>query len=126
MNEEYQLITLLLPIAGAIATIAGAVLTVQKVRKNIQEERDAELAKTLELAKENTERQITAVEVQISSLKTEMENLRFNVNRDFEYFRQSYTSEMRAVGLKIEDLKSEISSQHTQLLNFLAKLVDKK
>lgn len=113
-------------VAGAITAIGGAYLTVRKVQKDHKSERELEAAKVLQDAKEALVLVETKLASEIDSLKLALENLQDNVDKDISHMRETYNGEIRFLGQKIEELRSEVRNQHGQLVGLLTKMIDKK
>lgn len=127
----------LIILSGAITTIGGAWLTVRKLSKDFRKERDLEAAKILQDAKEavgklkaafESKREVTIQEInsKFNALEVRLENLEDSVAKDFAHVRETYNGEIRNLGDKIEDLRSELRSQHGQLVTLLGKMIDNR
>lgn len=136
MDANIQL-TSILVFAGAISTVCAAWLKIRKLSKDLKKERDLEAAKILQEAKEadakmkailEAKREILYQEItnKIDSLKTRLDNLEDSVAKDFSHVRETYNGEIRNLGDKIEDLRSELRSQHGQLVTLLGKMIDSR
>lgn len=133
VNIQFQA---LIALAGAVVTFGTAWLTIRKINKEYQKDRLTESAKILQLAKEADERLKTAweskrdimvqeINSKINSLEDRLENLEQSVAKDFAHVRETYNGEIRNLGDKIEDLRSELRNQHGQLVQLLTKMIDR-
>lgn len=125
MNIDYQLIQLMFPIAGAIVTFGGAFHTIQKVRKSIREEKDAEMSKILREAKEEMALVRAELESKINETKIQLKNLEFNIGKDIDHIKEAHAQEIRILSDKIQSLRDELREQHVGILQLLNKLIDK-
>lgn len=114
----------LLQLAASIATIAGAVLAVQRVNKNFDKSRSERDAKILQDAKEAASKVKTELDNEIKSLQKEFESHKREVEKDLEHLREVNEGEIKNLGQKIEELRSELRSQHGQLVGLLGKMID--
>lgn len=113
----------IMALAAAITTIGGAILVVQRIGKNYRKEREHESAKVLQAAKEEDALIKAKLEARIEGIKSDLKNLELNVNKDFEHIRETYNGEIRNLGQKIEELRSELRNQHGQLVALLTKMI---
>lgn len=135
MEANIELSSLLV-IIGAISTVVGAWIKIRSLAKDHRKERELEAAKILQAAKEaafrvkaeveaKREVQTEQVNARIAALETRLDNLESSVAKDFAHVRETYNGEIRNLGDKIEDLRSELRSQHGQLVNLLSEMIKK-
>lgn len=136
MDTSIQ-ISSILGIAGTISTIGGAWWTIRKLSRDLRKDRELESAKILQEAKEADARLKAALEAKreviyqelnnkIGRLESRLDNLEESVTKDFAHVRETYNGEIRNLGDKIEDLRSELRSQHGQLVALLGKMIDNR
>lgn len=134
MDANIQLSSILV-IAGAITTILTAWLKIRSLTKDFKKERDLERAKIIQEAKEvaakvkadlMNQREIAHQELifKYAGLETRLDNLEESVQKDLGYIRQKQEGEIRVLGDKIEDLRTELRTQHGQLITMLTKMID--
>ena len=111
---------------GMAIAIGTLVLTVQKILKNIKKDRDEHAAKILQAAKEEDSLIRVKLEARIERLGAEVKNLEFSVNKDMTHLKDTYTSEIKNLGEKIETLRDELRQQHSGLIELLTKIVGRK
>lgn len=116
----------LIPIAGAITTIGGAYLTMRQIVKNANKDKELEKHKILQEAKDDVLMVKNKLESRIESLKAELKHLEANVEREFLHVRETYNSEIRNLGEKIEELRTELREQHKQMVALLTKMVESR
>lgn len=114
-----------LAIAGVVTTLGTAYLTIRKIQSDSAKERDKERATILQEAKEEDAKVRKDLEGQIEALKAELKNLKENSEKDLEHLRETYNGEIRFLGQKIEELRSEVRNQHGQLVQLLTKMIEK-
>lgn len=133
METNIQLSSLL-AIAGSITALGGAWMTIRKLSRDFRKERELEAAKILQEAKEADSKIKAVWEAKRDSLEKEFENkyahlaqrldnLEESVAKDFAHVRETYNGEIRNLGDKIEDLRTELRSQHGQLVNLLSEMI---
>jgi CII-binding regulator of phage lambda lysogenization HflD len=100
-------------------------LSLQKVLKNFRKEREEYAAKVMQAAKEDDAVLKAKLEARIEKLDAQLQNLEFNIAKDMSHLQNTYESEIKNLGTKIEDLRSELRNQHSQLISLLSDIVKK-
>lgn len=116
---------LTIPLAS-LAALSALILTWQKIVKNskkISNERDLSI---LQAAKEEDQLLKAKLEARIEKIDAQLKNLELNVNKDISHLKDVYSSEIRALSEKIENLRQEIQTQHSQMVDLLSKLINNK
>lgn len=127
----------ILAIAGAISTLGGAWLIIRKINADNKKTRDLEAAKILQEAKEEVNKKWVKaeadrllfkqqMEAQISEVQADLDNYKEANEKDLQHLRETYNGEIRNLGTKIEDLRSELRNQHGQLVGLLTKMIDSR
>lgn len=111
-------------VSGLIGAVGGAWITIHTIREKMEKARQRRDAKLLQEAKEEISVAKTNLEHQINALKAEHENLKENIDKDIQHIRETYNGEIRNLGQKIEDLRSELRNQHGQLVQLLSKMIE--
>ena len=112
-------------VVGMAIAIATLVLSLQKVFRNFRKERDEYSAKILQTAKEEDNLLKAKLEAKITALDSQLMTLEISVNKDMSHLRHTYESEIKNLGTKIEDLRSELKNQHSQLISLLSDIFKK-
>ena len=112
----------MIPLGGLIA-LATLILTMQKISKNFKKDRDEHAAKILQAAKEEDSLIKAKLEARIEKVGAELKNFELNVNKDINHLRETYNGEIKNLGNKIEDLRSELKNQHGQLVQLLSEMI---
>jgi DNA repair exonuclease SbcCD ATPase subunit len=115
----------LIPAAGAIATLGGAWLTIRKIAKDASKQKREQAAEILHAAKEEDALLKAKLEAKIESVKAQLANLESSVNKDLDHLKETYSGEIRNLGQKIEELRSELKTQHGQLVTLLTEMIKK-
>lgn len=121
--SDYQT---LLPLAATITTLGGAWLTVRKIAKDATKSKKELVAEILHAAKEEDAIIKAKLEAKIQSIQSEVDHLQADVIKDIEHLKETYNGEIRNLGQKIEELRSELKNQHGQLVQLLTEMIKKK
>lgn len=116
----------LLPVAGTITVVGTAWLTIRKIAKDAAKAKKEQAAEILHTAKEEDSLLKAKLEARIEAVKAQLSNLELNVNKDMSHLKETYSGEIRNLGQKIEDLRSELKNQHGQLVGLLTEMVKKR
>lgn len=111
--------------AGAVTTLGAIYTFYRHIRNGIQVKKEQERRDILKIAKDEMEKIESELLEKIKKLEIELEAQKLNVSRDLEHLREIYNAEIRALGEKIEDLRKDLSDQHSAMVNLLTKLVNK-
>lgn len=114
----------ILAVAGAITIIGGSWLTIRKIQKDADASKKALSDEILKSAKEELAKKELELQGKLDKLNTRVENLEESVDKDLQHLRETYNGEIRNLGQKIEDLRSELRNQHTQMVGLLTKMID--
>jgi septal ring factor EnvC (AmiA/AmiB activator) len=112
-------------VLGIIVALGTCWAFVRKILKDLKKSRKEEAEGIIKQAREEDSFMRIKLEARLETLKTELRNLEFNVNKDFQHVKESHSNEIKALGEKIEAIREQLNSQHSQLLEFLTKLVSK-
>lgn len=111
-------------VAGAITVIGGSWLTIRKIQKDADASKKALSDEILKSAKEELAKKELELQAKLDKLNTRVETLEDSVEKDLQHLRETYNGEIRNLGQKIEDLRSELRNQHTQMVGLLTKMID--
>lgn len=118
-------ISAILSVSAVITTVGGAWLTIRKIAKDSDRRRKELSAEILQHAKEADAAMKVKLESRIHDLENNIQNLKDATEKDINHLRETYNGEIKFLGQKIEELRSEVRNQHTQLVQLLTKLIDK-
>jgi hypothetical protein len=107
-------ISTLLSIAAMVTTIGTAILTIRKIAKDMERTKRIQEAKILQAAKEAD-----------AILNTKFDNKFKELENEIVHLKEYHMSELKNLGEKIENLRTELGVQHASLLSLLTKLVGK-
>lgn len=117
-------VEMILTVAGAISVVGGAWLTFRKIQKDAKEREDSAQAKVLAEATRLMDIRDTTFMAEIKAVNERIDNHQDSVEKDFAHIRETYNGEIRNLGQKIEDLRSELRNQHGSLVHLLTKLIE--
>lgn len=120
MNE----ISAILPTAGIIITLGTAYLTIRKIQRDTIKQKKEYAAEILQSAKEVIALKERTLSNKITQAEDRIEALEKSVEKDLQHMRETYNGEIRNLGQKIEDLRSELRNQHSQMVALLTKMID--
>lgn len=113
----------MLPTAGVLVTLGSLYLTVRKIQKDGEKAKKEQAAEILQSAKEEIALKEKDLELKITSAESRIEALEKSVEKDLQHLRETYNGEIRNLGAKIEELRSELRNQHTQMVALLTKMI---
>lgn len=119
-------LNMVITVAGAISSLGGAWMIIRKIQRDAKKERQVEAASILQAAKQHTNDLEERMNSQLELAKKDLENFKENVDKDLQHLRETYNGEIRNLGQKIEELRSEIRNQHSQMVNLLTKMIDSR
>lgn len=117
---------MIVAVAGGLGTIGATYLTIKNIIKNKAVEKEAEKAAILQEAKEYTEYIKKDLENKIVNVQINLDTVEQSVAKDLAHLRETYNGEIRNLGTKIEELRSELRNQHGQLVQLLTKMISSK
>lgn len=136
MSESNHLISSIVGLSGAFSVVSGAWLKLRKIQAARKEAKELEKAVILQEAKESAHKHKVALEAQIASLEKDLE-VKFHslsekihaveesLGKDLAHVKESYTSEVKFLGSKIEELKDDLRLQMGQIVTLVSKLIEK-
>lgn len=122
---NFDIVTISEAAAGAITAISGLYAAARHLRYNIQAKKDKERQAILAIAEEQINKIAFEFEEKIKNIKNDLENHKVNVSKDFGFLKETYSSEVKNLGEKIEIIRDQLSQQHGQLVALLTRMIDK-
>ena len=116
----------LMPFAVGITTIGGAWLTIKKIARDAKKSEKERAAEILQEAKEADTATRLKMEAKYHDLEMKVKNLESSVEKDIGHLKETYNNEIKNLGQKIEELRSELRNQHGQLVQLLTEMVRDK
>jgi len=116
----------IIPAAGTFVILGTAWLTYRKIAKDAAKAKKEDAAAILHAAKEEDALMRIRLEAKIESLRRDLGNLEENIQKDMEHLKETYNGELRNLGAKIEDLRSDLKNQHGQLVQLLTEMIKKR
>jgi len=116
----------------ALSVIGGAWLAASRAVKGSEKEKAKEIQdavdKAVEAEKGRAHEELEAMQLKLDSridaARAEIENLRASFEKDIQHIRETYNGEVKNLGQKLEDLRTEVRNQHGQLVSLITKLIE--
>jgi hypothetical protein len=118
-------ISSLVSIAATITALGSAFLTVRKVISNLEKKRKAQKEDILREAIKSDDALSVKLTNKIHDLDTEIKTMKQDHSKDIAHLKETYNGEIKFLGQKIEELRSEVRNQHAQLVQLLSKMIDR-
>lgn len=112
--------------AAAITALSILYAGYRQITHSFASKRALERESILKIAKEEMAKIEAELEEKIKRLEIELEAQKMNVSRDLDHLREIYNAEIKALGEKIDDLRSDLSDQHSSMVALLTKLVNSR
>lgn len=113
-------------LAAAVTALGGLYTGVHKLNSSLKHKKERYRQAILDQAKEEMAKIRSELDEKLKDLESELANQKENVARDMDHMKETYNSEIRVLGGKIEELREQLNTQHSQLIGFLTKLIDSK
>jgi len=113
-------------IGGAATAIGSTWAAIKHMQYGRKFKKEKERQEILDKASEEMAKIEAKLSIKINQLEVELATQKENVSRDFSYVKETYNNEIKGLGEKIEDLREQLNTHHSQLIGFLTKLIDNK
>jgi peptidoglycan hydrolase CwlO-like protein len=123
-NVEFTDPSVLGGAVGLLVTLGSAYLTVRKIARDAKKEKKEFKAEIVQSAKEEIALKEKDLEAKIKDVDNKVNALKESVEKDLAHMKDTFNSEIRNLGQKVEDLRDELRSQHTQMVALLTKMID--
>ena len=100
---------------GARALMAASRRRKAEYRQGILDEAHIELSRVE-----------VSMQEQVRVLTVELQNQKESISRDMDHMKEVYSSELKVLGEKIENLRQDLAAQHSGMVALLTKLVDSR
>ena len=97
----------------------------RKVLKEMKKSKEESASKILEEAKQFDKEIKEKLEARIDLLENQLHNLEENVSKDLNHIKETQASEIKNLASKIDELREELRTGHSSLIQLLTRLVDK-
>jgi uncharacterized protein Veg len=113
-------------VLGGLVTAVGGIYTgFKRLTANSKRKKEEYRKSILKEATEGVELVKMALESKIDKIESDLQAQKDSVAKDLGFLKETYSSEISNLGNKIEDLREQLNSQHSQLIQLLTKLVDR-
>lgn len=126
----------IIELASMLTVFGGAYHTLHKIKRDHKEDRQAHKdeilneveAADLKLSKELHTRidlLLKDGEAKFNEMRKDLDSMVRALESEIDHIKEKQAGEIRNLGEKIEDLRSELRTQHGQLIALVTKLIDK-
>jgi hypothetical protein len=115
----------ILSVAAMITALGTAWLTIRKIAKDVELQRKLQSEEILKAARKDDTALRLQLESEIHDLRGEIKVIKEGHQKDMDHLRETYNGEIKFLGQKIEELRSEVRNQHAQLVQLLSKMIDR-
>lgn len=113
--------------AGATLAVIGAIYRGWRhISFKISSKKEKEHQKIIDEAKIEMGKIKSELEFKINKLEIELENQKENISKDITHMKETYNAELRVLSNKIDDLRQDLSDQHSAMVSLLTKLVNSR
>lgn len=98
---------------------------IRKIFRDIEKGKTMQSEATLKLAKDADAVLKSKFEGKTHELETRIEAIKESTEKDIAHLKETYNNEIKYLGQKLDDLRNEVHSQHSQLVQLLTKMIDK-
>jgi hypothetical protein len=112
--------------AGLITAIGGVYPAISHYKAKVKKNKELYRKEILDQAKTEMEKIEKDLKDKIKFLESEFQAQKISIYKDFNFFKETHNSEIKALGEKIENLRADLSQQHANLVALLTKLVDSR
>ena len=113
-------------VVGVIPAIGAIYGGVTHLTRKAAFKRETYRQSIIDQAKLEADKIKEELDEKISRLEMKFKNQRESVQKDLSYMKEDYTNDIKLLGEKIQELRSDLSVQHQSLLQLLTKLVESK
>lgn len=126
MKLENIDISTVFTIAGTVCTgVGGFYMTVRKLiiaREKAAKARDNSI---IQQAKENDLILKEDIEQKLREMSLKLEDQKEDFETEIRHLKETHNSELKYLGEKIEELRSEVQNHHMQLMQLLTRMISK-
>ena len=112
--------------AGAVTAFGGLYAGFRHVVTGSKRKKEEYRQGIINQANEEMAKIKSGLEDKIKVLEVELASQRASVARDFSHLREVYNAEIKVLGEKIDNLRSDLQDQHSSMVNLLTKLVNSR
>jgi chromosome segregation ATPase len=111
--------------ASSVAVIGGIYTTTRHFLNSFRIKREMYREEILLKAREQADKVKEELEEKIKALEVEFNGQKESISKDLNYLKQAYTSEIKNLGEKIEDIRDQLNQQHGQLVSLLTRMIER-
>jgi hypothetical protein len=118
--------TLLEGISGGVTALGGLYASIKHIIHKSKRKKEEYRQSILDQAKKEAELVKMELEAKIKALEEEFKVQKLNISKDLIHLKENYSTEIRTLGDKINDMKDQLNQQHSQLVALITHLIDNK
>lgn len=112
--------------SGIVAIVGGLYTGIRRLRSSSKAKKIQEREEILLKAMEGADKIREELETKIKIIEMELKNQKESMSKELHAMRDSYNSEIRILGQRIQELKEDLSQQHQSLVGLLTTLVNSR
>jgi predicted RNase H-like nuclease (RuvC/YqgF family) len=113
-------------IGGAATAIGSTWAAIKHIQYNKKFKKEKERQEILSKASEEMAKIEVKLNVRINQLEIELEAQKLSVSTEFVHVKDTYNSEIRVLGQRIQELRQDLADQHSSMIQLLTRLVGSK
>lgn len=122
---QFDLFTTLEAIASFVAVTGGLYSAYRHISLTLKIKKENERKAILDQARSELDKVSSHLNEKIKDLEIELALAKENITKDFIHMKEIYSAEINELGNKIESLRQDLQSQHSQMVELLTRLVSK-
>lgn len=107
----------------ALGAIGSILLTFQKVKKEFNSDIERRIEAVKLGAEDDLKAEMRLMSAKLEILQKDMASMEAGFQKDIAHIKDTYNSEIKNLGDKVEHLREEVRLQHTQILGLLTKML---
>jgi hypothetical protein len=122
---QFDVPTMVEALGSLVAVIGGLYTTYRHISLSLKIKKENEKQAILDEAKTELDKVSIELNEKIKDLEIELALAKENITKDFVHMKEIYSAEINELGSKIEALRQDLQSQHSQMIELLTRLVGK-
>jgi hypothetical protein len=126
MADLWNQSNMIMSAIGALTAVGTAWLTIVKISKSHHDSKSLAKAEILQAAKEEVSSLKRELEAKFMLIENKIEQLQESTEQDFSHLKETHGNEMENLSEKLELLRDDLKSQHSQIMTLMTNLLDRK
>lgn len=110
-------------VISALAILGGLAVTLSKLKKSFKDEVSSETELAIEKAHKLAKGDLVQFQANLEKLEFKIDAMHTQFDSEIEHIKSTYNSEIRHLGEKLEELRSEVRHHHSQIIELLSKIL---